>query len=112
MFGVENIGKAVNSIPTYHFAKFAPAGISFGRVVQVVVVRERFVVISHEVRKTLRFEKDFEPLDVICECGYEERTLYHILFDRILFQRALDEARIDSGHLHPTVYDLFSAAEE
>lgn len=102
----------MKSIPTYHFAEFALAGISLGRVVQVVVVGEWFVVISHEVRTTRHFEKDFEPLDVICECDYEERTLHHVLFDCILLQRARDEARIDSGHLHPTVYDLFSAAEE
>ncbi|KAF8260647.1 hypothetical protein EI94DRAFT_1811407 [Lactarius quietus] len=34
---------------------------------------------------TRRFKKDFEPLDVICECSYEECTLAHILFELFPF---------------------------
>ncbi len=35
---------------------------------------------------TRRFEKDFDSLDVvICECGYEERAIPHILYDSPLF---------------------------
>jgi hypothetical protein len=66
---------------------------------------------SFTAEYTRRFKKDFEPLDVICECGYEERTLLHILFDCPLFQRARDEACIDNDRFHPTVYDLFSTPE-
>ncbi|KAN0137714.1 hypothetical protein V8E53_004470 [Lactarius tabidus] len=60
---------------------------------------------------TRRFKKDFEPLDIICKCGYEEQTLLHIIFDCILFQSARDEARIDNRHFNPTIYSLFSTPQ-
>ena len=66
---------------------------------------------SFTAKYTRRFKKDFEPLDVICECSYEERTLLHIIFDCPLFQRARDEAHIDNDRFHPTIYNLFSTTE-
>jgi hypothetical protein len=60
---------------------------------------------------THRFKRDFQPLDIICKCGYEERTILHILFDCPLFQHARDEACIDNNRLHPTIYNLFSTID-
>ncbi|KAF8264020.1 hypothetical protein EI94DRAFT_1703550 [Lactarius quietus] len=45
---------------------------------------------------TRHFKKDFEPLDVICECSYEECTLNHIISDCTLFSRACHEAQINN----------------
>ncbi|KAN0139130.1 hypothetical protein V8E53_003019 [Lactarius tabidus] len=58
-----------------------------------------------------QFKRDFQPLDIIRKCGYEERTILHILFDCPLFQHARDEARIDNDRLHPTIYNLFSTVD-
>ena len=66
---------------------------------------------SFTAEYTRHFKKDFEPLDVICECGDGERTLLHLIFDCMLFERAREEARIDSGRLKPTIYELFSTSE-
>ena len=60
---------------------------------------------------TRRFKREFEPLDVICECGYEERTLAHILFDCPLFLRARNEAEIDNRRLRPSIFDLFGTID-
>ena len=57
------------------------------------------------------FKKDFEPLDVICECGDGEHTLLLLIFDCMLFERAREEACIDSRCLKPTIYELFSTSE-
>ena len=65
---------------------------------------------SFTAEYTHRFKWDFEPLEVICECGNGERTLLHIVFDCMLFERAREEARIDSGRLQPTIYELFSTS--
>ena len=62
---------------------------------------------SFTAEYTRRFKKDF-PLDVICECGNEERTILHMIFDCPLLQHARDVANIDNNRLRPTIYDLFS----
>jgi hypothetical protein len=59
----------------------------------------------------LRFKRDFEPLDVICECGSEERTLAHIIFDCHLALRARNEAQIDNRRIRPSVFDLFDSID-
>jgi hypothetical protein len=56
-------------------------------------------------------DKDFQPLDVICECGEEECTLLHIIFDCPLLLSARDEAGIDNWRTHPSIYDLFSTTD-
>ena len=65
---------------------------------------------SFTAEYTRRFKQDFQPLDVICECGNEERTIHHIIFDCPLFQSARDAAQIDDNRLHPTIYELFSTS--
>lgn len=60
---------------------------------------------------TRRFKREFEPLDVICECGYEERTLAHIIFDCPLFLRARNETDIDNRCMRPSLYDLFGSID-
>ena len=67
---------------------------------------------SFTAEYTRQFKKDFDPLDVICGCGEEERTLLRIIFDCMLFQGAREEACIDSRRFNPTIYDLFSTLEE
>ncbi|KAF8259982.1 hypothetical protein EI94DRAFT_1812359 [Lactarius quietus] len=66
---------------------------------------------SFTAEYTRRFKKEFEPLDVICKCGYEERTLPHIIFDCMLFDRAQDEAQIDNRRVRPSIYNLFSTLD-
>lgn len=63
------------------------------------------------VEYTRRFKSDFEPLDVICECGFEERTLAHIVFDCHLSLRARNEAQIDNRRTCPSIYDLFDSID-
>jgi hypothetical protein len=53
---------------------------------------------------THRFKRDFESLEVIYECGDEERTLAHIIFDCLLLLRARNEAR--GVHTHPSSASL------
>ncbi|KAF8257392.1 hypothetical protein EI94DRAFT_1791826 [Lactarius quietus] len=60
---------------------------------------------------TRRFKKNFEPLDIICECSYEERTLAHIIFDCPLFSRAREDAQIDNCHVRPSMWDLFASLD-
>ncbi|KAF8264275.1 hypothetical protein EI94DRAFT_1871338 [Lactarius quietus] len=64
---------------------------------------------SFTAEYTRRFKKDFEPLDVICECGSGERTLAHIIFDCELFSRARNEAQIDNRRTRPSLHDLFAS---
>ncbi|KAF8262080.1 hypothetical protein EI94DRAFT_1809320 [Lactarius quietus] len=64
---------------------------------------------SFTAEYTCWFKKDFEPLDVICECGSGECTLAHIIFDCKLFSRARDEAQIDNWRMRPSLHDLFAS---
>ena len=64
---------------------------------------------SFTAEYTRRFKGNFEPLDVICECGLEERTLAHIVFDCHLSLRARNEAQIDNRCTRLSIYDLFDS---
>ena len=66
---------------------------------------------SFTAEYTRRFKKEFDPLDVICECGEGERIPSHLIFDCMLFRRAREDACIDNGRLNPTIYELFSTLE-
>ncbi|KAF8257959.1 hypothetical protein EI94DRAFT_1708444 [Lactarius quietus] len=57
------------------------------------------------------FKKNFEPLNIICECSYEECTLAHIIFDCPLFSRAHEDTQIDNCHVWPSMWDLFASLD-
>ena len=83
-------------------AEFPPSRSTFCTALRLAVGH------SFTAEYTRRFKKDFQPLDVICECGQEERTIIHIIFDCPLLQSARDAAQINSNRLRPNIYDLFS----
>ncbi|KAF8268512.1 hypothetical protein EI94DRAFT_1727413, partial [Lactarius quietus] len=59
----------------------------------------------------LRFKKNFEPLNVICECSYDKCTLAHIIFDCPLFSRVCKDAQIDNRCVQPSMWDLFASLD-
>ena len=67
---------------------------------------------SFKTEYTRRFKEDFVPLDVICDCGEEERTLTYIMFDCPLFSRARNDAQNDNRRTRHSIYDLFSSIDE
>lgn len=60
---------------------------------------------------TCCFKHNFEPLDVICKCGFGECTLAHIIFDCKLLSHACDEADIDKWCMHPSLNDLLGSTK-
>ena len=86
-------------------AKLPPSRSTFCTALRLAVGH------SFTAEYTRRFKRDFEPLDVICECGSEERTLAHIVFDCHLSLRARNEAQIDNRRIRPSIYDLFDSID-